>query len=402
MSISTDVITTHKLEGAVTASSLWSDKDLSSQTAEANQIPAETARADSQPSLEKQRYLPLDAYRGLIMILLVSEGFGFRQLHGTPFYDWLAHQFDHRPWGGADFWDLIMPAFLFMVGVAMPFSLNRKIQRGETPRRIFLDVCVRCLGLIVLSEILMSIGLDRPHLQFHHVLTQVAITYFLCFFLMKMKFWQQALAAFLLLAGHSALYLLFPGPDGAFAQLTNAGARIDRAIMGFNYHPWPVVNINFIAEIPNVLFGVWAGNLLRSRRPEAEKLKVLALGMVAAFASGLLLSPLVPINKWLWTASYTLYTTGWVLFGMLAMILLVEHAGVRKPMFPLVVVGMNPLFVYCADWLLSGPINQDLRVFTQGFEFIGTFAPVAQSCTVLLVIWLLAFWLYRHKIFIKL
>ncbi len=370
------------------------------EVAVAKVSPAPTVVSGIEPALDKQRFLPLDVYRGVIMVLLVSDGFGFNKLPKEPFYQLIAHQFEHKPWGGAVFYDLIMPAFLFMVGVAMPFALRRRIEKGETPRQVFHHVWVRCVTLILISQVLVSIGEGRAQIQFHNVLTQVAITYFLCFFIMQMKFWQQVLVAFLLLAGHSAMYLLFPGPDGAFAQVTNVGARIDRAIMGFNY-VWPCVNINFLSETPGVLFGVWTGKLLRSQKPLAEKMKVLALGMVAAFASGLLLSPLVPINKWLWTASYTLYTTGWVLFGMLAIILLVEYTGIRRPMFPLLIVGANSLFVYCVDGLLRGGIDRSLRLFTKGFESLGTFAPVAQSCAVLLVIWATAWWLYRRKIFIK-
>jgi predicted acyltransferase len=228
----------------------------------------------------------------------------------------------------------------------------------------------------------------------------VAATYLICYFLMRLTFWQQAVAAAVLLAFHSAIYLLFPGPDGAFAQITNAGARLDRWLMGGNY-PWPCVNINFIAEVPSVLFGVWAGNLLRQHKPRAEQLKTLALGMAAAFIAGLILSPLVPINKWLWTASYTLYTTGWVILGLLLCIILVEQAGIRKPFFPFLVVGMNSLFIYCLHELLKGWIDHSLMVFTGGYKFLGSFAPVAQSCSALAVIWLVAYWMYKHGIFVK-
>ncbi len=370
------------------------------QVTEANRVSTEGPPRPSTTGIEKHRFLPLDAYRGLIMILLVSDGLGFNLLPDKPFYRAIAYQFEHRPWGGAVFYDLIMPAFLFMVGVAMPFAIGRRFDKGETPRQVFHHVWMRCLKLIIISEIIVSVAEHHAQIQFHNVLTQVAITYFLCFFLMQLKFWQQVLAAFLFLAGHSALYLLFPAPDGAFAQVTNVGARIDRAIMGFNY-VWPCVNINFLSETPGVLFGIWTGNLLRSNRPRTEQLKKLALGMVAAFAAGLLLSPIVPINKWLWTASYTLYTTGWVILGLLAFILLVEYAGIRKPLFPLIVISMNSLFVYCVDMLLRGWINQSLTILTGGFKFIGAFAPVAQSFSVLMVIWLVAFWMYRRGIFVR-
>lgn len=350
----------------------------------------------------KARFLPLDAYRGLIMILLISDGFGFSQLPDRGFYHFIANQFEHRPWGGAVFYDLIMPAFLFMVGVAMPFAFARRAAQGADRRRTTRHVIIRCLRLILISEIVVSIGEKRAHLEVHNVLLVVGITYLTCYFLMRLDWWKQAAVAATLLAIHSAIYPLFPGPGGAFAQVTNAGARLDRALMlaPLNY-PWPCVTINLICEVPSVLFGVWAGYLLRSGKPLREQVKTLAIGMVAAFAAGLILSPVVPINKWLWTASYTLYCTGWVILGLLALILLIEYAGIRRPMFPLVVVGMNSLFIYCVDGVLKGWINQSLAIFTDGYKVLGIFGPVAQSCSVLLIIWLTAWWMYRRGIFVK-
>ena len=348
----------------------------------------------------KARFLPLDAYRGLIMILLVSDGFGFAQLPDRGIYHYIAQQFEHRPWGGAVFYDLIMPAFLFMVGVAMPYAFARRGEGEANRHGTTRHVLIRCLRLVVISQIMLSIELGHPHLQFHNTLTQVAATYLICYFLMRLKMRHQIMAVVALLALHSSIYLLFPGPGGAWAQVTNAGARLDRWLMGANY-PWPCVNINFLAETPGVLFGVWVGNLLRSRRPRLQQLKILALGMVGAFTSGLALSPLVPINKWLWTASYTLYCTGWVIFGLIAFIVLVEYAGIRKPMFPLVVVGMNSLFIYCLHELFTDWINHAIGVFSGGYKFLGIFGPVAQTCSVVLVIWLIAYWMYKRGIFVK-
>jgi predicted acyltransferase len=360
---------------------------------------AKSARPSGQAEANT-RFLPLDAFRGLIMILLVSEGFGFAQLPHRGLYHFVAEQFEHRPWGGAVFYDLIMPAFLFMAGVAMPFALARRSAQGADQRAITRHVLLRCLKLVVISEIMLSVELNHPHLQLHNTLTQVAATYLICYFLMRLKPWRQITAVVLLFVFHSSIYLLFPGPDGAWAQVTNAGARLDRWLMGTNY-PWPCVNINFLSETPEVLFGVWVGNLLRSSRPRLQQLKILAMGMVAAFASGLLLSQVVPVNKWLWTASYTLYCTGWVMFGLLALILLVEYAGIRKPMFPLVVVGMNPLFIYCLHELLAGWVDHAIAVFSGGYKFLGVFGLVAQTCSVLAVFWLIAFWMHRRGIFVK-
>ncbi len=355
---------------------------------------------DVQQAEVKARFLPLDAYRGLIMILLISEGFGFRQLPNRGFYHIIAEQFHHRPWGGAVFYDLIMPAFLFMVGVAMPYAFAWRADRGANQHDKTRHVLMRCLRLIIISEILVSILENRPHLSVHNVLTVVAVTYFTCFFLMRLDMRKQAIVAATLLVVHSAIYLLFPGQGGAFAQVTNAGARLDRWLMLANFNlPWKCVTINLISEIPSVLFGVWVGNLLRSSKPRAEQMKILALGMVAAFALGLAFSPLVPINKWLWTATYTLYTTGWSILGLLILYLLIDVLGIRRPMFPLVVVGMNSLFIYCFSML--GIADGIIGPFSGGYKFLGIFAPVAQSCSVLLVNWLIAYWMYRKKIFVK-
>ena len=99
--------------------------------------------------------------------------------------------------------------------------------------------------------------------------------------------------------------------------------------------------------------------------------------------------------------SHTLFTTGWALLGLLAFILLMDGAGLRRPFWPLVVVSVNSLFVYCLSMVLRGWIDQSLAIFSGGFKFIGTFAPVLQSFSVLLVIWLIAYWMYRREIIIR-
>ena len=79
-----------------------------------------------------KRYVALDAYRGFIMLILISSGFGFAALQGDPVWGRVAHWFDHVPWEGGVFWDMIQPAFMFMVGLAMPFALARRRELGAT------------------------------------------------------------------------------------------------------------------------------------------------------------------------------------------------------------------------------------------------------------------------------
>ncbi len=347
-----------------------------------------------------RRYLALDAFRGFIMFTLASEGFGFNALRHDPTFARVASWFDHVEWEGAVFWDLIQPAFMFMVGVAMPFALARRKEQGATDRQLILHVLSRFLKLILLSQVLIIVSDQRIQFQLINVLSQIAFAYFLTYCILRLGFRWQVLAAVLLLALHWGLFALFPGPDGPFSMTGNIGAVIDKALLGYNYKGY-YVTINFISSTVTTLFGAWTGMLLQSARPLAQKLKLLAGAAVAAFAGGLALSSVVPMVKRLWTPSFTLYSAGWVLLMMIGFILLIDVTGWTKPAFPLVVVGMNSIFIYSAGFLVRGSIDRWIRAFSGGFKFVGPLAPVAQNCAIMLVLWYLCFWLYRRKIFLK-
>lgn len=354
-------------------------------------------------SAVSQRYLALDAFRGFIMLILVADGFGLAGLaKRNPAFMGIASQFDHRPWEWIAFWDLIQPAFMFMVGVAMPFALARRVEKGATRGQLLHHVAIRSLRLLLMSQILLSIQRNGLFFQLTNVLAQIAITYFLCFLIMQLRFRWQAAVASLILIGHWALYVMFPGADGAFfSKTTNIGAVIDHFVFGRD-NPGYWVSINFITSTATTLFGVWTGQLLASHRTHAQKMRVLAAAAVACLALGLLIHPWNPIIKRICTSSFTIYSTGWVLLMLLAFYWVVEVKGYRKWTFPLIVVGANSIFIYSVDMILHGWLNKSVAVFTGDYRWLGDFAPVAQSCTVLAVLWYLCYWLYGKKIFFKL
>jgi predicted acyltransferase len=350
-----------------------------------------------------QRYLALDAFRGFIMLVLVSGGFGLAQLaERRPAFTGIANQFEHMPWEWIAFWDLIQPAFMFMVGVAMPFALARRMEQGATPRQLFGHVAVRSLRLILMSQILMSIARGQLHFQLINVLAQIGITYFLCYLIMQLKMrWQVVIAATILI-GHWMLFVAFPGTEGPFlSKTTNVGAVIDTWVFG---HPNPDnwVNINFLTSTVTTLFGVWTGRMLQSRRSHGEKMRMLAVASVVCLVAGYASHPWNPIIKRICTTSFTLYSAGWIFLMLLAFYWCVEVKGYRRWTFPLLVVGANSIFIYSLEEVLRGWINRAVGVFTFHFTWLGDFAPVAQACTVLLVMWGMCYWLYRHKIFFKL
>ena len=351
----------------------------------------------------QQRYLALDAYRGFIMLVLVSGGFGLAELaQRRPAFTVLANQFDHMPWEWIAFWDLIQPAFMFMVGVAMPFALARRMEQGATKRQLFWHVVARSFRLILMSQILISIGEGKLTFQLINVLAQIGITYFLCYLIMQLQFRWQALTAALILAGYWALFVAFPGTEGPFlSKTTNIGAVIDTFVFG---HPNPDnwTTINFLTSTVTTLFGVWTGQLLRGKKSHREKMRILAIAAVACLVLGLAIHPWNPIIKRICTTSFTLYSTGWILLMLLAFYWVIEVKGYRKWTFPLVAIGANSIFIYSVHMVLQGWLNRAVGVFTLRFNWLGDFAPVAQSCAVLVVLWYLCHWLYQRKIFLKL
>jgi len=348
------------------------------------------------------RLVSLDVYRGFIMLLLVSEGFGFGVLKSHPQWAWLAAQVDHAPWEGCTFWDLIQPAFTFMVGAAMPFALARRIANGASTLGLFKHVLWRALLLIVLSNIYSNWGSRSGlKLQFINVLCQIAFGYVVCFLITRMEFRKQAAMAVAMLAGYWALFAIFPGPDGAWSKTGNVGAVIDLKLLGYNYSGY-YTTINFIGNAVTILFGAWAGMLLRTNRSHAYKLRVLAACAAAGFALGLALQPFNPMVKRLWTDSFTFFSTGWVILMLMAFYWLIDVKQVKRWTFPFLVLGMNSIFIYSLGQIgIKGWLNRGLQSFTGNFQFLGDFGAIPQQILVLSLLWYVCYWLYKRQIFFK-
>ncbi len=352
------------------------------------------------PSSAPQRYVALDAFRGFIMICLVAVGFGFGALKNHPVWGVVSQQVDHVAWEGTVFWDLIQPAFMFMVGVAMPFSFARRMADGAGFGANLGHVMKRAVIFVCLSNLFVVVGSGRIQFGLINVLSQMAFTYVLCFLIMQLAFRWQVAACAAMLAAHWGLFVAFPGPEGPFSKEGNIGQVIDMALLGRVY-PGLYVTINFMSSTATTLFGVWTGYLLRSGRGHGGVMKVLAGAGVASMALGLALTPVSPLVKRIWTTSFTFYSTGWVLLMLLGFYWLVEVKGYRRIMFPLLVVGANSIFAYCVSQVMRGSIHRSVGVLTGKFEWIGTLAPVFHACATLAVIWYVCYWLYQRKVFIK-
>jgi predicted acyltransferase len=361
------------------------------------QVPLETAPPQKDTSTD--RLMSLDAFRGFIMTTLAAHGFGLYALHQDATWGWLGAQFEHVQWEGLHFWDLIQPSFMFMVGLAMPFAFAARARRGGG-ESVWRHAIYRALMLIVISNVIMSISAGRLHFQLINVLAQIGFTYFICYFLMKLPFKSQAVAAALLMAGYTVLFIAYPGSAGPYSMGDNIGERIDQFFFGHS-NPGHWANINFIPSTFVTLLGVWCGYLMIEKNSHARRLKILAGGAAALFVAGYGLSPFIPIIKRIHTTAFTFASLGWVLVMLLTFYWLVEVKGYRRLTFPLVVVGMNSIFIYCLDILLDNWLDRAVGVFSGGYGFLGKWGPVAQATSVFLVMWYLCYWLYKRRIFVK-
>ena len=347
-----------------------------------------------------QRYLALDAMRGFLMLVLVSGGLGMGALIKTPKYHWIAAQFHHLDWEGLIVWELIMPSFMFMVGTSLPFALSRRTGKGATFPDNFRHVAYRTLRLILLGQFLTTYRAGHYQHEPYETLTQLGASYFCCFLVLSLRPRWQVVAASVLMAINWGLYVLFPGSAGPFSPQDNIGAVIDRAVWGLNPGgDW--ASMNFLGSSVTVLFGAWAGQLFLSKKTHALKQKILLTAAAGCFAAGTILLPVNPIIHKAWTASFTLLHTGCVLLAVTVFYLMFDVKGYRKPAFPLVVVGMNSIFIYMLSQLLRGWFDKVVASLTYRFQFLGEAGPAVQACAVTLAMWYVCYWLYKRGIFFK-
>ncbi|MGA2077700.1 MAG: DUF5009 domain-containing protein [Terriglobia bacterium] len=368
-------------------------------------VPAEApSQAPSQRSprvAPAKRYVALDAARGFVMIYLCTEGFGLSYLKGGPTTARVASWFTHLRWAGFRPWELVYPAFMFMVGVALPFALTRRKEQGMTLGQNLRHVVFRAFLLGLFGAILYSLHAGHYHEDPIETLTQIGITYLFVFLILQMQFRWQVVAAAALLVLNWGIFALFPGTTGLFDPTNNVGIRIDRAVFGID-HRYDWQSIEFIGSIVTMLFGAWTAMLVRSDRTLSQKLKILLGCALASLIAGLALAPVVPIIHKCYTASYTFLHTCCILVMISFFVWLCDPEHRQRMAFPLIVVGMNSIFIYLINEALKEPwLDPSVAVFTKRFAFLGMAGPVIQAWVVVFVMWYLCYWLYQRKIFFK-
>jgi predicted acyltransferase len=333
-------------------------------------------------------------------------------------WEFIRFHADHVAWEGFSLWDIIMPLFMFMSGITIPFSMKR-YQQGLAPKGQFLKkVLRRFLLLFFLGWIVQGNILSFDFRYFHpyaNTLQTIAVGYLasaLMFVYFRPK--MQIVLTSLFFFGYMAAFV-FTGMD--MNPETNVAMVVDKAVLGchrdgviwhengtWEFSPWfqytwVLSSLNFIVT---VMLGCFAGQMICADNAEVTPKKALKLAGVgvALIAAGLALSPWFPIIKKIWSNSMTLYSGGICFLLMAVTYYIVDVRKWGGEMEWIKYFGMNSIAAY----MIANVI--DFRSVTESFiygleDIVGGFYPVLIACGRVLILFFIMRLMYKNKVFIK-
>ncbi|OQX83221.1 DUF5009 domain-containing protein [candidate division KSB1 bacterium 4484_87] len=372
-------------------------------------------------SNQSERLISLDMFRGLTIAFMIL-------VNNPGSWSYVYPPLEHAKWHGWTPTDLVFPFFLFIVGVAMAFSLNKRMERGDSFSQLFGKVVRR-------TVIIFALGLFLGLFPFFHfstmripgVLQRIAICYFFAalIVLKASPKWQIGWTAILLI-GYWLAVKLIPVPGygaGVLEPIGNLCWYIDSHLLAG--HTWagapvpgfdPEGILSTIPAIATVMFGVFTGNWLRSSRDKYEKVSGLFVAGNFALFAGIVMDIWLPINKNMWTSSYSVFMAGMAAIFLAMCYWIIDIKGYVKWAQPFVVFGSNAIAVYVLSGIIAritiytkwtqadgNVISLKTWLFENLFHswapdyFASLLYPIAWNLIFLGLMWIL----YRKKIFIK-
>jgi heparan-alpha-glucosaminide N-acetyltransferase len=383
------------------------------------------------------RISSVDAYRGFVMFLMMAEVLRLRKisklLPDSETWQFLALQQTHVEWRGCSLHDLIQPSFSFLVGVALPFSIASRRIRGQAGWVSTLHATWRAVVLIFLGIFLRSIGQSQTNFTFEDTLTQIGLGYVFLFALGHVRERWQWLALIVILIGYWGAFALYPlpGPDFDYKAVnglpeqdrptgfaahwdknTNAAWAFDQWFLNLFPRKQPFIansggyaTLSFIPTLGTMILGLIAGGWLRTLRSSWSKIgRFIAIGVVL-LAMGWALDNygICPNVKRLWTPAWVLFSGGWC-FLILALFSILLDTGLPGGWsFPLKVIGANSIMAYVTAHLIDDFVVSSFKThFGENvFNYWKPYDTLASGITLLLVYWLILFWMYRRKVFVR-
>ena len=373
------------------------------------------------------RLVSLDALRGFVMFWIMS---GEHIIHALakaapiPVFVWMSSQLHHTEWEGITFYDMIFPIFLFVAGVSMPYSFEKKMSIAgvNTPmelparekKKIYLSMLKRTCILIFLGFIVNGLlrfdGYDQT--RFASVLGRIGLAWFfagiiyLNFNLKKQIIWFIGI-----LIGYYLAMKLIPVPDFGAGVLTKEGSLegyIDRLFLPGRLHSKVYDPEGLFSTIPAVataLLGMFLGTFLKTKANHfstKKKILIMVASAIVLIGIGLIWNYDFPINKHLWSSSFVCFVGGCSILFFTFFYLIIDVLGFHKWAFPLILIGSNSILIYMAS---EGLVNFG---HTADFVFGGlikfsplVWQPVFITLSVTLIQLVLLYFLYKKKWFLK-
>lgn len=367
------------------------------------------------PTTNHQRLYSLDALRGFDMFWIIGGAEIFHHLAeitNSSFWNALSVQFTHPAWHGFSFYDLIFPLFLFLAGVATPYSIGKQIEKGMSKQTLFLRIIKRGLILVLLGVIYNN-GLEiRPieEIRFGSVLGRIGLAYmFANIIYLYTKQRGQIIWLISILIGYWLLLLFNSTPGYPMGDLTmegNFASYLDTLLMPGKLYRGihdPEGLVSTIPAISTALLGIYAGNLLKNTLIEKNKetaIRLVVIGIILIVVAQIW-NLVFPINKNLWTSSFTLQCGGISMILMAGFYYVIDILGHKKWAFFFKVIGMNSILIY-----MSGAFIDWSYTTSSVFKWLGQIVGEPYNAVVLVFCYLAVQWaflyiLYKKKIFLR-
>ena len=365
--------------------------------------------------MKNQRLLSLDTLRGIDMLFIMGGDAFFLCLGalvpGSIFADF-AQQLSHKEWDGFAFYDLIFPLFLFIAGVSFPFSLAKSRNSGISDKKIKLRILRRGLTLVILGIVYNGLlSFEFESLRVASVLGRIGCAWMIAAYIyMCCSRKATILIAGTILFGYYALLSLVSAPDAPDASpLSMEGSivgYVDRMLLPGKLHLGvhdPEGILSTLPAVVTALLGIFAGDFIRSvtNWNEHKKAATLLLSGILFIGLGYAWDLSFPINKNLWTSSFVLVAGGYSLLLLAICYWIVDVKQWRGWTFFFRVIGLNSITIYLAQHFID--FSKPIKTI-----FGGTLTLLPENCYALgywtchiTICWLLLYFLYKQKIFLK-
>lgn len=357
------------------------------------------------------RITSIDALRGFDLFWIIgAEAIlkGLDRVLNSPATNFISTQLDHVEWTGFRFYDLIMPLFLFIVGVSIPFSYRRRLERNPSKAALWPHIIKRFILLWILGMAVQGNLLDYnwSNMKFYsNTLQAIASGYLIASVLiLYLRVSWQVIGTVLFMLIYWAIIALVPVPGFGAGVITpegNFAIYFDKLVLGSfqdgTPYSWIISSLNFGAT---TMLGVFAGYLLQSEIKITRKAVFLVIAGISLIILGSIWNLWLPSVKHIWTSSFVLFSGGICMLSLSLFVLLVDQLNFKKSFVFFTIIGMNAIFAYCASHLFD--FGKVADVFVLGLKpYVGEWYRFLRALGGFGILYLILWQMYKHKIFIK-